>query len=86
VALETEDNQIDFNMLEVKSKPGNPQGEPFSFEFRQFREVVPRNVMNDPIKKLSVCFNDKNAGYAVGLRKSGNADFYFTMARVASYE
>ena len=40
----------------------------------------------DPVEKLRVCFNEKNAGYAVALRKSGNADFYFTMARVASYE
>lgn len=58
----------------------------FSYEFKQFREIVPRDTKYDDVRKLRVSFTANGAGYAVALRKSGNADFYFTMARVASYE
>ncbi len=84
VALETVDNQIDFNQLFVINRPGGD--EEFSYEFKQFREVVPRETKYDEVQKLRVSFTKLFQGYAVALRKSGSADFYFTMARVASYE
>ena len=47
VALETVDNQIDFNQLYILNKPGGD--EDFSFQFKQYREVVPRETKFDEV-------------------------------------
>jgi hypothetical protein len=68
----------------------DPETERFTFTFKQHREIVARpEVKFDPIKKFCQTITSTSDGfmaYAVALRKSGNADFYFNMSRVASYE
>ena len=94
VAMETKDNQIDFNVLYVE---GNlKDSNKIKYEFKEFREVVPRPIPldgKDKIVKLSISFSEsiqeKDISYqsfAVALRQSGNADFYFNMARVCAFE
>jgi hypothetical protein len=96
VALETTDNQIDFNRLIIKHMPSKNQIEEeeektFEFEFRQICEVVFRdNVKYDEVKKFSISFTEKKDGkiesFAITLRKSGSCDFYYCLAKVATYE
>lgn len=88
VALETVDNQIDFNRLHVDGSA--LEGDSF-FEFRQVREVVFRDTVKlDEIKKFSICFTEKSDGtiesFAIALRRSGSCDFYYCLAKVATYE
>ena len=47
--METLDNQIDFNILEILRRP--PQE--FDYSFKQMREVVSRTDKLDPIQKFS---------------------------------
>jgi hypothetical protein len=87
VSLETVDNQIDFNRLHVEN---SLEGDHF-FEFRQVREVVFRDTVKlDEIKKFSICFTEKPDGtiesFAIALRRSGSCDFYYCLAKVATYE
>jgi len=64
--------------------------EKLEFRFKQHREIVPRpQVKLDPIVKFSQTISNTQDGfmaYAVAQRSSGNADFYFNMSRVGSYE
>lgn len=88
IALETVDNQIDFNLIHLKTQPG-VENELFGFEFHQMREVVGRDTKLDDVTKLQICFslNQGNIeSFAIALRKSGNCDFYYQLAKVASYE
>jgi hypothetical protein len=93
LALETVDNQVDFNQLIINSFNEASEGDEekgFDFEFRQVREVVPRNTKYDEIKKFSISFTEKKDGsidsFAIALRKSGSCDFYYCLAKVATYE
>lgn len=83
VALETDDNQIDFNQLFIDQKPPSSD---FSYTFKQFREVVPRKSKFDPITKFSCVLNEDEYSYAVTLRQSGKVDLYYNMQRVSTYE
>jgi hypothetical protein len=65
VPLETLDNQIDFNILDIIKKP---PGDDFDYQFKQFREVVPRNERFDPITKFVATFDKWNDLFAVALR------------------
>jgi hypothetical protein len=81
VPLETLDNQIDFNILEILQRP---PGEDFDYSFKQFREVVPRNDRFDPITKFVSVFDKWNDLFAVALRESSKVDFYYNGQRVSS--
>ena len=54
------------------------------------REVVGRDTKLDNVKKFQICFSvpkdDHIESFAIALRKSGNCDFYYQLAKVASYE
>ncbi len=79
VVLESRDNQLDFNSLHLKSPPG---ARDFGFTFKQYREVVPRNIKYDPIIKFECVFDDSQFNYAIVLRKSRAVDLYWNMQRV----
>jgi hypothetical protein len=82
VPMETLDNQIDFNTLELLKKP---PGEDFEYSFKQFREVVPRNDRFDPVTRFSCVIDKWNDLFAVALRgESSKVDFYFNGQRVSS--
>jgi len=61
-----------------------PPGEDFTYEFNQFREVVPRNDRFDPISKFSYSFDKWDDLFAVTLRESSKVDFYYNGQRVSS--
>ena len=82
VPLETLDNQIDFNILDIIQKP---PGDDFDYQFKQFREVVPRNDRFDPVTKFVSAFDKWNDLFAVALRESSKVDFYFNGQRVSSF-
>jgi hypothetical protein len=65
IPLETLDNQIDFNTLEILNKP---PGDDFDYSFKQYREVVPRNDRFDPVTKFVAVIGDWNDIFAVSLR------------------
>lgn len=81
VPMESLDNQIDFNTLRINEKP---PGE-LSYEFIQFREVVPRNDRFDPVKQFVSVFDKWNDMFSVALRESSKVDFYFNGARSSSF-
>lgn len=81
VPLETLDNQIDFNVLELTQKP---PGEDFDYQFKQFREVVPRNDRFDPVTKFVSVFDKWNDLFSIALRESSKVDFYYNGTRVSS--
>jgi hypothetical protein len=82
VPMETLDNQIDFNTLDILNKP---PGDDFSYEFKQFREVVPRNDRFDPVKQFVAVCDKWNDIFAVALRSSSKVDFYYNGQRVSSF-
>lgn len=82
VPLETLDNQIDFNTLEIDNRP---PGDDFSYRFVQLREVVSRDDKFDPVTKISIAADKYNDFFAVTLRKSSKVDFYYNGKRVSSY-
>ncbi len=81
VPLETLDNQIDFNILDLINKP---PGDDFEYQFKQFREVVPRNDRFDPVTKFINVFDKWNDEFSVALRESSKVDFYYNGTRVSS--
>lgn len=52
VALETSDNQIDFNQLTVESLPRKGEDITFKYGFAQTLEIVPRPIKMDNIKEF----------------------------------
>lgn len=78
VATETNDNQIDFSSLIVK----NVGKQDFTFQFNQYREVVPRDARLDPITKFSYVINEDNVFYGLALRSSGHVDIYWNMTLI----
>ena len=81
VALETLDNQIDFNVLTLLNKA---VGEDFEYEFTQYREVVPRNDRFDPVSKFLYSVNKWGYMTAITLRESGKADIYYNGSKISS--
>jgi hypothetical protein len=79
VALETTDNQIDFNVLRIEG-----QGANFSFAFQQCSDVVPRDVKLDPVVDLHSIWDDKETHFAITLRKSGAFDIYWNYTLIDS--
>ena len=77
VALETEDYQIDLNMLVLTEDPGN---ENFNYQFRQFRplgarESLSQNISN--VKKYSLIFNEEGVSVAVSRTEKNYVDIYY---------
>jgi hypothetical protein len=67
VAIETSDNQIDFNGIHITKRPPTS----FEYELRQYREVVPRFDTIDPIKQFVTIFTIQNGldfNYACAIR------------------
>ena len=73
MALETLDNQIDFNYLDIIRRP---PGE-FDYAFKQYREIVSRPEKLDAVQKFSYSIDRNGFMYACALRKSGSVDIYF---------
>lgn len=76
VALENDQNLIDLNTLHLLTLPGS---ENFSFEFRQYRPVIPQTAkaIFDPISKFQLVFHENGISSGVALRgKTGRVDFY----------
>lgn len=65
--IETPDNQLDFNTLVVSSC----SEEELSYELRQLRPLVPREVKDDPIVKISTVFRANGLNHTAALRSSG---------------
>ena len=65
IPMETLDNQIDFNILDIIKRP---PGSDFEYQFKQYREVVARKDNLDPIKQFSYSFDIEGNLYAVSLR------------------
>jgi hypothetical protein len=82
VAVETFDNQLDFNILIIKEKP-SPQG--FSYGFKQLREIEARDDKFDPIQKCIILVDKEQMVIAQTLRQSGKVDFYYSGNRVGTY-
>jgi hypothetical protein len=77
VALETEDYQIDLNMLVLTEDPGN---ENFSYQFRQFRPLASRESLSQNIsnvKKYSLIFNEEGVSVAVSRTEKNFVDIYY---------
>jgi hypothetical protein len=81
VAIETYDNQLDFNLLVLQQKPS----EGLKYQFRQFREIMPRKDTFDPIQKVVVVIDKSEIVIAQTLRQSGKIDFYYAGNRVGTY-
>jgi hypothetical protein len=57
----------------------------FTYQFRQQKEVVPRDTVKlDRIKKLSFIVDEFNMFYGVTLRESGKLDLFWDMTLVDS--
>lgn len=80
VAMETQDNQLDFSCLVLKDF----EKETFAFSFKQCREVVPREIKLDPIYKVSYVIDRSNTFYGIALRESGQFDLYWNMTLIDS--
>lgn len=65
--IETLDHQLDFNTLFVS----RCSEEDFSYELRQLRPIVPREVIDDRIVKISSVFNAQGLNHTAALRASG---------------
>jgi len=76
VALETNDNQLDFSTIEVQNvgKEGL-----FKYSFKQFREVNNRKGAFDKIVKHAFIVDKKATYYGIALRESGAFDLYWDM-------
>lgn len=81
VPLETLDNQIDFNTLDILKMPPK---EELEYEFKQYREVVPRNDRFDPVTRFVSVFDKWGDLFAICLRESSKTDFYYNGQRVSS--
>lgn len=79
VVLETSDAQLDFNKFRV----AGDSIESFSWDMTQAREIVPRTLYGDSLKKVRYTFWDKT-NYSVALRQRGDIDLYWNMQRVDS--
>ena len=79
VALETADNQIDFNRLFIDNFEDESNCD---YRWTQYREIVLRSqpYMPDPITKCCFIFAD-GFNYSAVLRKSGAFDLYWNMMR-----
>lgn len=84
-AVETLDNQIDFNAIYITNPPTSPD---FDYELKQYRENLGRSIRQDPIAKFKavvVKFNNfLEFIYAVAIRSSGQFDLYFNGFKVYS--
>eukprot|EP00347_Sterkiella_histriomuscorum_P010355 403376619 len=78
--IETDDNQFDFNRLYFWDRDFNNP----SLEFYQYREVVPRELRKDPIKKFTQIIKANEFQFGVAIRQSGQADFYWNFSLVSS--
>lgn len=78
--IETDDNQFDYNRLYFWDR----NFEKPSFEFYQYREVVPRETRNDPIKSFTFVIKPDEFQFGVAIRESGIADFYWNYSLVNS--
>lgn len=83
-AVETMDNQLDFNAIHVTNRP---PAEDFDYELRQYRENVPRDVTVDPIQKFKTVFTEmggREFNFSGTVRRSGAFDIYFNGFKVYS--
>ena len=80
VAMETDDNQIDFSSI-APLEVGTPK---FSYTLKQQRELVLRDVNLDSIQKFAFIIDAKNVFYGIALRKSGLFDIYWNMTIIDS--
>jgi hypothetical protein len=69
-------------MLDIIKKP---PGDDFDYQFKQFREVVPRNNSFDPVTKFVYAFDHWGDLFAVASRESSKVDFYYNGQRISSY-
>ena len=89
-ALETPDNQIDFNFIELKPNANINSGSKYTFQFTQYREVIPRLKKGyvgkiDPIVKFDAVFvnqGKKCVMAAVTKLQSGSIDLYWAGSKV----
>jgi hypothetical protein len=65
--IETPDHQLDFNTLVVS----RCSEEDFSYELRQLRPLIPREVTDDKVVKVSTVFNADGLNHTAALRASG---------------
>lgn len=79
MVLETSDSQLDFNKFRISGMSIND----FQWDMVQAREVVPRTLFNDGLKKVRFVFWDKT-NYSIALRNKGDIDLYWNMQRVDS--
>lgn len=56
----------------------------FTYNFKQLRELVGRDVKIDPVQKFQFIIDDTNTFYGVTLRHSGHFDLYWDMTLVDS--
>lgn len=77
--LETVDSQLDFNSFVIKYDDDFN----LDWELIQSREVVPRKIFDDPIKKMSFVYQN-GINHAIALRAKGDIDIYWNMQRVDS--
>jgi hypothetical protein len=83
IALETDDNQLDYNRLYLDNFDNDQTFKPRYF---QQREWVPRgsDYEADPIVKINYTFNPFN--HTMALRRSGSFDIYWNFMRVDTVE
>jgi len=77
LVFETEDNQLDFNALTIKSI----QKEDFQYELKQVTEVIKRKVHFDPIRRFAFAINNGRF-YGIAIRNSNNFDLYRDLIKV----
>jgi hypothetical protein len=78
--METEDNQIDFSQI----TPLNMGTDDFTYELKQQRELVQRDISIDPITKFSYIVDEHNCFYGIAVKDSGLFDVYWNMTLVDS--
>lgn len=96
VALETKDQQIDFNIIKLHSNHGHDahhhghgHGGPHTYELVQLREIIPRKKYqsgSDPIVQFKAVFTAHGPHHselvAVVRRRSGAFDLYYSGQKV----
>ena len=83
VALETPDNQLDFNKLFVNDITDDNR---YAYKFEQYREIIPRkSIGNDRIVKNRFVFS-KGFNYTLSMRASGKFDLYWNLSRKESVD
>jgi hypothetical protein len=78
--IETDDNQIDYARLYNWNR-GVKDAE---HNFYQFREVVPRDIRNDPIKAYTHVIKANEYLFSAALRESGYVDFYWNSTLIST--